>query len=95
MNSNFETELNGKIIEVLPEIKPNSVILARFGSAPVNIIERFVESIKKLVAERKLSPVLLMLIPVYSDMEIEILDEDRMREFGWVRIEKIEEKTND
>jgi hypothetical protein len=92
MSNDFETELNGKLIEVLPEIKPNSVILARFGSAPVNIIERFVESIKKLVAERKLSPVLL--IPVYSDMEIEILDEDRMREHGWVRIEKVEEKTN-
>jgi hypothetical protein len=93
MNSNFEIELNDKLIEVLPEIKTNSVVVVRFGNAPFNIVHRFVDGIKKMVSERKISPVLL--IPVYSDMDIQVLDEDRMREFGWVRIEKSQEKDHE
>lgn len=90
MNSGLENIMQSRLLEVLPELKSNSVILARFGDAPSSVVQRFIEVIKKLVAELKAPPVLI--IPVRDDMNIEVLDEARMREYGWVRIEKLEEK---
>jgi hypothetical protein len=81
--------MSEKVVKILPEIKPHSIIAIRSGGLGYEQFSKVIDSLSAAVTKGALPPVTVM--QLNDDADISVLDEDRMRELGWVRIEKVEE----
>ncbi|MCK9394210.1 MAG: hypothetical protein M0Q44_01300 [Methylobacter sp.] len=76
-----------KLISVLPEIKPGSVVTVRMDHVPNRSAEKFLDGLKHVILKLKICPVII--IPIYHGIEIDIAGEggafgdERMRAVHW------------
>jgi len=73
-----------KLISVLPEIKPGSVIAVRAGSMSHFQLIDFMRGIRGVIEDHGIYPVIM--VPLFEGVEFNILNEEQMRVAGWARI---------